>query len=122
MQISRPNPEQVCCPKKTAVTPSSVNLSGEITLDDALKAAYSREPELAAYALEVERNKALEEQAGKFPNPRLNMGMEEFGGSGFLSGTEVMKSRYGLSQELELGGKRKKTRPGRQAKDSGIKG
>lgn len=94
--------------EETAVKPKSINLSGEITLDDALRAAYSREPELAAYALEVERNKALEEQAGKFPNPRLNMGMEEFGGSGFLSGTEVMKSRYGLSQELELGGKRKK--------------
>lgn len=92
---------------ETAGQPVPINLSGEITLDDALKAAYSSEPELAAFALEIERNKALEEQAGKFPNLRLNVGMEEFGGSGFLGGTEVMKSRYGISQEFELGGKRK---------------
>jgi outer membrane protein, heavy metal efflux system len=85
-------------------------LTGEITLIDALNAAFSSEPDLAAYAIEVEKNQFLEEQAGIFPNPSFFMGMEEFGGSGTHAGTQVMGSRYGISQELELGGKRKKRR------------
>jgi len=84
------------------------SLSGEITLEDALQAAYESEPELAAFVFEVERNRALEDQAGKLPNPRLSLESEEFAGSGFFEGTAAMKSRYGISQEIELGGKRKK--------------
>ena len=83
-------------------------LTGEITLEDALDAAFSSEPDLAAYTIEVERNQALEEQAGEFLNPTFAMEMEEFGGTGAHVGAQAMGSRYGISQELELGGKRKK--------------
>ncbi len=85
-------------------------LSGEITLEEALEAAFASEPDLAAYTIEVERNQALEEQAGKFMNPVFAMEMEEFGGIGNHAGTQVMESRYGISQGLELGGKRKNRR------------
>ena len=83
------------------------SLTGEIILEDALEAAFSSEPDLAAYTMEVERNQALEEQAGKFLNPKFAMEMEEFGGIGSRVGTQAMASRYGISQGLELGGKRK---------------
>lgn len=83
----------------------SAGLSGKITLQDALNAAYSCEPELAAHVIEVERNVSLEEQAGKWLNPALAMGAEGFGGNGAHQGTGVMETRIGLSQEFELGGK-----------------
>lgn len=82
-----------------------VSLVGEITLRDALEAAYSSEPDLAAHAIEVERNLSLQEQAGKWQNPALSMGAEGFGGDGAHQGIRVMETRIGLSQEFELGNK-----------------
>ena len=84
------------------------SFSGEITLEDALQAALASEPVLAAFAFEVERNRALEEQAGKLPNPELKTVQKDFAGSGPFSGSQAMKSLYGISQKFKLGGKRGK--------------
>ncbi len=79
----------------------------DIAANPALATAFASEPDLAAFSLEVKRRQALETQAGKLVNPSFTMEMEEFGGSGARTGTQAMASRYGVSQEIELGGKRK---------------
>lgn len=86
----------------------ALSLTGTITLEDALGAALASEPDLAAYVIELERHSSLEEQARKWPNPSLEMEMEEFGGNGAHQGTQVMETRIGIGQEFELGGKRGK--------------
>ncbi len=84
---------------------SSLSPAGEISLEDALQAAYSSEPDLAAHVIEVERNISLEEQAGKWRNPALAMEAGEFGGNGAHEGIRALETRLGISQEFELGNK-----------------
>ncbi len=94
--IERVTPEQTEAP------------SGVITLDDALRAAMDRHPSLAAAWHEIKAHEGEARQAGMLPNPSLAGEIEEFGGSGEFSGTDVMSTRIGISQEFPLGGKRLK--------------
>ena len=79
--------------------------SGVITLEMAVTAALARHPSLAATWYEIEARKGAADQAGALPNPTFFGEVEEFGGSGDFSGTEIMSSRIGISQEIPLGGK-----------------
>jgi cobalt-zinc-cadmium efflux system outer membrane protein len=82
--------------------------SGVISLDDALQAALKRHPSLAAAWHEIKAREGAARQAGLLSNPSLTGEFEEFGGSGDYSGTDLMSSKIGISQEFPLGGKRAK--------------
>lgn len=71
----------------------------DIGIEDALQAAFANNPDLAASGREIGIAQGLREQAGLLPNPTLSWEQE---------GTESANrtTTIGLSQPLELGGKR----------------
>ncbi len=71
----------------------------EIGVDEALRAAFANNPELAASGRDIGIAQGLREQAGLLPNPTLSWEQE---------GTESANrtTTVGISQPLELGGKR----------------
>ncbi len=75
-----------------------------ITLEHALKAALEKHPGLAASRHEIKARKGAAGQAGMLPNPSLSGEIEEFGGSGDYSGTNLMAYKVGISQAIPLGG------------------
>jgi cobalt-zinc-cadmium efflux system outer membrane protein len=84
--------------------------SGSIALADALAAALARSPALAAFAWEVRAREARLLQAGARPNPELRVELEDFAGTGPVSGFDAAQTTLSLSQLLELGGKRERRR------------
>ncbi len=85
--------------------------TGTITLRRALSLALLRNPELAAFSWEVRAREARALQASLLPNPEISVELENIGGSGEASGFEQTETTIGLSQLIELGGKRlKRTR------------
>jgi cobalt-zinc-cadmium efflux system outer membrane protein len=82
--------------------------SGALTLSDALAAALARSPALAAFSWEVRAREAALLQARALPNPELRIELEDFAGSGDLSGTGGAETTLSVSQLLELGGKRER--------------
>ena len=89
--------------REAAVAPE-----GPLTLRAALAAALLNHPRLreAAWGPRVAEARRL--QAGRRPNPELEVGLEGFGGDGSLSGFDNAETTVVLSQVLELGGKRKR--------------
>lgn len=85
-------------------------LTGEIALDDAIRAAMERHPSLAAAWYEVKAREGAARQAGSIPNPRIFSEIDQFGGTGDFSGKRMMESTLGVSQEIPLGGKISKNR------------
>ncbi|MFQ5651426.1 MAG: TolC family protein [bacterium] len=81
---------------------------GTLTLRQALSLALLRNPELAAFSWEVRAREARAIQASLLPNPEIEVELENFGGSGDVSGFEQTESTILLSQLIELGGKRRK--------------
>jgi len=82
--------------------------TGGITLRDALVAALTNSPELAAYSWETRAKEAEALQAGVRPNPELGAEVENFGGGGDFRGFHSAETTLALSQLIELGGKRGK--------------
>jgi len=79
-----------------------------LTLREALSFALLNNPELAAFSWEIRVQEAQELQAGLRPNPEFAVEVENFGGSGSLSGFEGSETTILLGQLIELGGKRSK--------------
>jgi cobalt-zinc-cadmium efflux system outer membrane protein len=69
-----------------------------------------RNPELAGFSWEVRSGEARALQAGLFPNPEIEVEVEEFGGEGELSDFDAAETTVQLSQLIELAGKRSKRR------------
>ncbi len=84
------------------VTPQS---GKKITLAEALELAAHHPAQKAAGFDKKARQGALR-QAALLPNPIFFAEFEEFGGSGDYAGNGAMSSRFGLNQEVLLGGKR----------------
>ena len=84
--------------------------TGVLALRDALAAALLRSPDLAATGYEVRAREAEVLQAGLFPNPELELELENFGGTGELGDFDTLETTLALSQLVELGGKRVKRR------------
>ncbi len=89
---------------------SSGNITGDLTLDQAIALTLARNQELAALALRVQADRAATTQAGLLPNPELDVAVENFGGSNETSGFNGAETTVALSQSIELGGKRGKRR------------
>lgn len=84
-----------------------VEPTGPLALDRALELALRRNPGFAAASWRVRAAEAAALQAGLRPNPEIEFELEEFGGSGAVSGFGGSKATLAFAQEIELGGKRR---------------
>jgi len=90
--------------------PAVVEPRGALTLRDAAVAALMGNPALAQHAWEARVREALALQADLRPNPALSVEVENLGGTGTRSGVEQTETTIGLSQLVQLGGKRARRR------------
>lgn len=79
-----------------------------LTLRDALLRAADRNPSLLAQGYHERAAEALIEQAGLRPNPTLDVGLENFAGTGRVQGVRSLETTVQASQAFERGGKREK--------------
>lgn len=92
--------------------PTFDNPTGTISLQDALALALLHSPDLAAFAWETRAREARALQAGRLPNPVLEVLAEDVGATeGLRLGTGSQRlvqpqTTIQLSQLIELGGKR----------------
>jgi len=76
-----------------------------LTLDDAVRTALERRPELKAAQAHVSAAQGLKSQAGLFPNPRLIFQVENLRGSNFDYSSDADSFAY-FSQVIETSGRR----------------
>jgi len=91
------------------VTAAEGPLFVELTLDEAVGRALATNPALEGAVLGVTAADSRAHQAGLWPNPKLELEVENFGGNGNQHGFESAETTVLLSQPLPLGGK-----PGRR--------
>ncbi len=97
-------------PVDGTVSSAPENPTGQISLRDALALALRQSPELASFAWEIRARESAALQAGRPPNPRLDILSEDFG-AGRVPGENrdqpvQPQATLQLSQLIELGGKR----------------
>jgi outer membrane protein, heavy metal efflux system len=99
-------------PTEAAATASPLgeqgNPPGALTLRQALEWALADNPGLKASGWGIRSAEARWHQSQLLPNPELEAEVEEFAGSGALSGFDAAQYTVALSQEILLGGKRGK--------------
>lgn len=78
-----------------------------LTRSDAISRALDSDPGVAAASESLHASEALARQARLRSNPSLDVQLEDFGGSGSVSGFDGAQATYTLSQEIELGGDRR---------------
>ena len=93
--------------KNTVIEPSKEPI-GEITLRDAIAVSLLHSPRLTRYAWKVRIREAQTLQSTVLPNPEIEIEVEEFGGSGDLSGFDSAETTVLFSQLIEFGQKRQK--------------
>lgn len=76
------------------------------SLDDALALAAAHAPALAASRARVGASQGERLQAGVLPNPELSIDLDNVAGGDRYRGFRSAEVTYGLSQRIELGGKR----------------
>ncbi len=79
--------------------------ANEITLDGAIQRALDLHPALRGASQGVSAADARALQAGLWPNPEIDLEVENFGGGDELTGFESAESTAVLSQPFPLGGK-----------------
>ncbi len=78
--------------------------TGELSLRQALAAALLRHPQLHGQSWAVRRAEALALQAGRWPNPELEIELENFGGNDVFHGASALETTVSLAQTIPLGG------------------
>lgn len=81
--------------------------SRTLTLEECLKRVVERSPDLKAGAYRTEAATYRAKKAGRPQNPRLGTEVENVAGSGDVQGFDAAETTVAVSQELELGGKRR---------------
>ncbi|TPG42582.1 TolC family protein [Sphingomonas koreensis] len=93
------------------VGPRAASLTGplprQLTLDQALAEAEARSPNLAAARAEVGAALGRVRQAGFHTNPEFTVELENFAGSGVLSGFRTTEVTASINQRLDLAGHRR---------------
>jgi cobalt-zinc-cadmium efflux system outer membrane protein len=97
-------------PEATSDVPEITEPTGVITLRQALALALMHNPELKAFSWDVRTSEARQLQSSLWPNPALEVEVEEIGGTGQRSGFDAAETTIQLSQLIELGDKRSKRR------------
>lgn len=82
----------------------------QMTLAEALERARSGSPIVEIADAQVEAARGRQRQAGAGINPEASYTVENFSGSGVMRGMDNAESTIGLSQQIELGGKRQARR------------
>ena len=77
-----------------------------LSLHDAIKYALEKSPFLGAAVRRNESATARTSQAGALPNPELSVDAENIGGDGPYEGFDGAEVTYGVSQLIEIPGKR----------------
>ncbi len=77
-----------------------------ITLDEAIKKAVTASPVSRIETSLKEMSKGSRQQAGLIPNPELSLEAENVAGKGNYKGTDALETTIGVSQLIEVGGKR----------------
>ncbi len=85
-----------------------VAADGPLRMADALARALTESPKLETFSYSIRVAEAERLQAGLLPNPELGLQLENFAGTGEISGVRGLETTLMLSQLLELGGKREK--------------
>ncbi|MDP3492927.1 MAG: TolC family protein [Hyphomonadaceae bacterium] len=95
-----------------------------LTLAEALDRARTTSPVVEIADAQVEAARGRQTQAGAGINPEASYTVENFSGSGVLRGMDSAESTIGLSQQLELGGKReaRSETAGKQADAVAVRG
>ncbi len=83
-------------------------ISQGISEAEALELALHYHPRLDAFTHATQARTHAMRQAGRFPNPELELEIENFGGSGTFSGNNSAETSLIVQQRLELGGKGKR--------------
>lgn len=98
-------------PAKLAPSSGSISplpLTGPVNREQAISRALSGNPSLQAHRAEVRARDAEITQAATRPNPEWDFEIENFGGTGSVSGLDGAEITTALTQPLEIGGKRPK--------------
>lgn len=88
------------------LVPREGPLPSTLTLEQALEEAAARSPAIIAARARAEAAEARVRQAGFRVNPELSVEVENFAGSGELSGFRGTETTVALSQQLDLAGRR----------------
>lgn len=87
--------------------PRSEPLPASLTLAQALDEAEARSPSIIASRAAVDAAEARVRQAGFRSNPELSVEVENFAGTGDLSGLRRTETTVAVNQRLDLGGRRR---------------
>lgn len=88
------------------LVPSNEPLPDNLTLEGALAAAEARSPAIVSARASVAAAQGRLRQAGFRDNPELSVEVENFLGTGELSGVRSAELTVAVSQRLDLGGRR----------------
>lgn len=77
-----------------------------LSLHEAIKAALERSPSIGSKVAQTEAMKAAASKANALPNPELSVEAENIGGDGPYEDFDGAEITYGMSQLVELPGKR----------------
>ncbi len=78
----------------------------EIRLSDAIDKALQASPRLQSAQAGLGAAKGTEQQAGYLPNPEISVEAENIAGQNQYEGFDSAEVTYGVSQQIEIGGKR----------------
>jgi len=78
-----------------------------VTVAECLRRVTERSPELKSGSYKTEAAERRARQAGRPINPRLETEIENVAGSGAVEGVDAAETTVAVSQEIELGGKRR---------------
>lgn len=92
--------------RHTHEVPPQLANAGGLTLDAAIQKALDASPRLRSAAASVLASRGERRQAGALPNPEVGVDAENFSGGGGYSGTKSLETTVGVTQLIELGGKR----------------
>ncbi|WP_245409612.1 TolC family protein [Allosphingosinicella vermicomposti] len=118
-QVGTPATPRVGAPTTTPLGPPAPELRSvplsrregplpqSLTLQQALEEAEARAPAVIAGRARVEAAQARIRQAGFRSNPELSLEVENFAGTGELSGFRGTETTLAVNQRLDLGGRRR---------------
>jgi cobalt-zinc-cadmium efflux system outer membrane protein len=89
--------------QNVATAPSALR---DLSLSQAIERATAASPKLEAAASGVAAAAGSERQASLYPNPQASLQVENFAGTGAQSAFRATETTAGVSQLIELGGKR----------------
>ncbi len=101
-----PAPVALAPAEPAPATPAPLVAGGVITLDAAIERALAESPRLKSFGFARMASKGVRSQAGALPNPELGVEAENIGGQGPYKGFDSAEVTYGVSQLVEIGGKR----------------